>query len=258
MFRLSPSDCVECVFSPENEKITGSRQREAEVFYAESKNIKSYIQELRHFLSAEELLRAGKFHFETDHDTFICCHALLRLILAKKLNTKPLRLSFIKGMHGKPGLPGDPVFFNISHTRNSFAIAVTADSHIGTDIEELSRSFDFDQILKTRFSIKERDFILKAKSDAREKFILLWTRKEALLKAIGTGMVENLSGVEVSGFKNVIMRESFGDEFFDLPMKFIFLYSTKIDNNYLSVALPHKALVSLNHIDSDNINSYLH
>ena len=80
--------------------------------------------------------------------------------------------------HGKP--ISENKFFNISHS-HGYVVFVTDDASIGIDIERI-RSFDHNLI----------DFV----SNGEEKnyihdeisFFELWTNKEALVKALGTGI----------------------------------------------------------------------
>ncbi|RYE03250.1 MAG: 4-phosphopantetheinyl transferase family protein, partial [Sphingobacteriaceae bacterium] len=63
------------------------------------------------------------------------------------------------------------------------------------DIEYLNREFDFKSILDITFSKKEIDFIGDKNIDPTN-FYVMWTRKEALLKASGEGVSDNLHLIE--------------------------------------------------------------
>lgn len=80
------------------------------------------------------------------------------------------------------GLPD----FNISHSGAYTICAInTGAGKIGVDIEEVKDMpvEDFEE----QFSKKEMEAILKSE-DAMQAFFKLWTKKEAFLKAIGTGL----------------------------------------------------------------------
>jgi phosphopantetheinyl transferase len=111
--------------------------------------------------------------------------------------------------------------------------------------------------MNTYFNSVEREFILGSKVNAQENFILLWTRKEALLKAIGTGIITNLKQVTVSEEKNIINKESFDNQIIESVYDEHFIYSEKVHEYYLSIAIPQKAEINLHQINEENIISYL-
>src|SRR6267142_830850 len=60
--------------------------------------------ELKEVLSADERVRANRFHFEKDQIQFIEARAALRLLLSQYLNVRPTELTFSFGEQGKPAL----------------------------------------------------------------------------------------------------------------------------------------------------------
>jgi 4'-phosphopantetheinyl transferase len=253
----SPSDCIRCFSGTEIENILKPGPVPVELFYSETKSLKPYYSQLKNYINSDERLRADKFHFISDRETFITCHALLRLILAKRLNTTPLNISFTKGLNNKPCLQGNQLFFNIAHTRDEYAIAVSGDFHVGIDLEKINQSIDIQSIIGTYFSRKEHDFIFKSKKGARDRFFLLWTRKEALLKALGTGIINNLTSIEVSEQENFIDLKSFDNLVLDAAFNELFIYSKKLWNYYLSIAIPYKVSVVFYHLNRESTCYYL-
>ena len=100
-------------------------------------------------------------------------------------------LTFTIDTYGKPSL-SEAVSFSISHTKNALAVAVS-DHPIGIDIEQLisaerlrDRAF-----LDYTLSPYEQEQLRQLEPDTlqvRKLFTHLWTRKEALFKAQGTGI----------------------------------------------------------------------
>ena len=83
--------------------------------------------------------------------------------------------------HEKPHLPG-PWDFNISHSGQLVACAFTRQGHIGIDVE---RQRDVEpQRFARYFSSDELAWM----GDDAERFVDLWTRKEAVIKASGIGL----------------------------------------------------------------------
>ncbi|MBR5678418.1 MAG: 4'-phosphopantetheinyl transferase superfamily protein [Paludibacteraceae bacterium] len=86
---------------------------------------------------------------------------------------------FIYNEHGKPLLPNGP-YFSISHCKSGIAVAVD-EQPIGIDIETI-RHADRELIERT-MNAKEQKRI-----QTDRDFTRLWTQKEAVGKAIGTGL----------------------------------------------------------------------
>lgn len=254
---ISGSSRIHCYFDTGSKTTSEENLNRVEVFYAKTKDLISRYLDFKNYISHEELLRASRFHFDKDKDTYIFCHALLRLILSDRLKKKPLDILFINGLHNKPGLMGNPMYFNITHTRDAFAFATSKNFHVGIDLEKVSREIDFISIIETYFSKREREFILHSQSEAKNRFFLLWTRKEALLKALGTGIISNLTQVEASEQENFINKKSFDNLVTDSAFNEHFIYSKKLCNYYLSIAIPHKATINFYHLNKENIVSLL-
>jgi 4'-phosphopantetheinyl transferase len=258
MFRVSNPNYISCSFVPGHDVSHCEENGVTDVYFAETKDLSSVFPDLYNFISYDEKLKADKFKHGRTRETYISCHAILRLVLAQYLNVKPSDLIFQVGANGKPGLVGNPVFFNITHTNDAFAIVVFKDSPVGLDLERINRKIDIHSIIKTYFSKDEREYILKPSTDleTKDRFFLLWTRKEAMLKALGVGIIDKLSQVEVSGNENFINKDLFEKIVYDNFIQTIYLYSVKVLNYYLSIALPNKSSIYRYNLNSENINSY--
>jgi 4'-phosphopantetheinyl transferase len=228
--------------------------QEVQVFFSETKNLNS--GELKGFLSVHELARAEQLHFEEDRNTYICCHALLRLILSSRLNVEPRKISIVRERNNKPYLRGNPLYFNVSHTRKAFAFAISP-GYVGIDLENVNRDVHLASFLNTSFNAGERSFIKEYRNEARNRFFLLWTRKEALLKAIGTGIVIDLKQIKVSEEINLINKLVFSVRINDHLSNDHFIYSAKVSGNFISIATARKAGIRLIKIGKENLNLYL-
>ena len=259
MLIVPRTDCIRCYFDSGSRTLSEFDSNELNVFYAETKHLSSRYLDIKRYITNDEALRANKFLFDEDRETYISCHAMLRLILANELNTNPSGILMINGKDNKPGLQGNPVYFNITHTREAFALTISRHYYVGIDMEKVNPGLDFYSIVKTYFSKRESDFILQSESEAKNRFFLLWTRKEALLKALGTGIINELTQIEVSGPENSINKKSLENMLIDSDSvsNEHFIYSRKLQENYLSVAIPCKATININHLNDENIVSYL-
>ena len=86
--------------------------------------------------------------------------------------------------HGKPFIPGGP-YFSISHCKEGIAVAIS-DEPIGIDIEGIRHADE--ELIRRTMNEEER---LRVMGDGLRdrRFTRLWTQKEAVVKAIGTGIV---------------------------------------------------------------------
>lgn len=87
--------------------------------------------------------------------------------------------------HGKPYIEGGP-HFSISHCKKAIAVVVS-EQEVGIDIEDLER----------RFSPALIRYTMSKEEQQEGNPIELWTRKEAYLKAIGTGIHGDMKQVLV-------------------------------------------------------------
>ena len=155
-----------------------------------------------HILSADELSRAGRYHFPKDRDCFIAARGLLRTILGRYVDKNPGDLLFSYGPNGKPELAGEAggkFRFNVSHSHGLSLFAVTLNRKIGIDLEyirpELAADEFAEQVLSTRELL---EFKAVPPHDRPVVFFDAWTRKEAYLKARGQGLSEDLKQLEVA------------------------------------------------------------
>jgi 4'-phosphopantetheinyl transferase len=100
--------------------------------------------------------------------------------------------------------PITEIRFNISHSGNWVVIALDSEE-LGIDIEKINSSFDYAIILTEHFTSSEQSFIHNAENPS-SAFYFLWTRKEALVKALGRGLQENLK------IFSVLDGDKFSDE----------------------------------------------
>lgn len=148
-------------------------------------------------LSAEEQARANRFAFDVDRQRFLTARGRVRQILAGHIGADPAFLAFTRGEHGKPSLPGGPAF-NFSDSANIGVLAISDLGPLGIDIEH-HRSREFMKLAERYFSPAERARLTTMDEAAiPAAFYRGWTRKEAFLKAVGTGLATRLDAFEVT------------------------------------------------------------
>lgn len=141
-------------------------------------------------VSLDEQQRARSFVVDLDRQRHVASHAALRDVLARHLGCEPLSLRFAAGPHGKPRI-ADPTrpHFNLSHSQGGALIALSAGPEVGVDLEA-ARDLDDAAVLAARvFTPAEQEEWLRTPEPLRSRaFLSGWTRKEACLKAIGSGL----------------------------------------------------------------------
>lgn len=146
-------------------------------------------------LSQDERARASRFVFDRDRDRYIAGRARLRVILGQYLDQPPADILFHYGAHGRPSVDG--VAFNLSHTGDQALLSVTDHLILGVDIETVA-PIDM-AVARGHFAAAELRVLLTLPDAERvAAFYRCWTRKEAYLKAVGTGLSTDLSSFVVT------------------------------------------------------------
>jgi 4'-phosphopantetheinyl transferase len=90
--------------------------------------------------------------------------------------------------------------FNLAHCQSEALLAVTVGQSVGIDVEDGAsiRKADIGALAQEFLTAREAQIIQAlAGADRVRAFLLCWTRKEALLKAVGLGLMAKLDGFEV-------------------------------------------------------------
>ncbi len=142
-------------------------------------------------LSAAERARAGRFVFERDRRRYLAAHVALRSLLAQATGVAASQLGFGEGPFGKPFLPDAAApSFNLSHSGDVALIGIgPPGTEIGVDLEVRRTMSDALELAERHFAPAEIDTLRATPTDQRDHaFLRGWTRKEACLKAIGSGL----------------------------------------------------------------------
>jgi 4'-phosphopantetheinyl transferase len=126
---------------------------------------------------------------------------MLRRLLGERLHIPPQHLVFEASYYGKPRLTNAtaPIGFNLSHSGDRAAIAITSGAPVGIDIEQIRPLDDWAAITARFFSQRENQWLHALPlAEQLTGFYRLWTLKEAVLKADGRGLSFPLSEIEIT------------------------------------------------------------
>ena len=160
----------------------------------------SVIREMATLLDDEERDRASRFRRRVDRDRFIVAHAVVRRVLARYLRKPAHSLRFHRDRFGKPSLAHRTnVTFNLAHADSVALIAVTTGRPVGVDVERVTPLDDAFGVAEICFAPAERRVLHAVPAgQVNDTFFNCWTRKEAFIKAVGTGLSAPLKAFEVS------------------------------------------------------------
>jgi 4'-phosphopantetheinyl transferase len=150
-------------------------------------------------LCAEEFHKAKCFVQKKHQDRFLLGRSCLRSLLSAYAGVAPRKLEIGFNQHGKPYLPLRYCLgFNLSHSENLAVIAIGRNQMIGIDIERLVQPWGGHVLAQQVFSREEyRSFTALPNDEILIPFLTCWTRKEALVKALGLGLTVNLREINV-------------------------------------------------------------
>jgi 4'-phosphopantetheinyl transferase len=142
-------------------------------------------------LSADERERAARFQFPLDRQRFVRARAALRSLITQYSGIPLNAVTFGYGRFGKPFLAGSgscALRFNVSRSAGFALIALASGRELGVDIQQESDDIDFLPVAERCFSAADMAAVLQFdESERRREFFRIWARKEAYMKATGTG-----------------------------------------------------------------------
>ena len=122
---------------------------------------------------------------------------------------------------GRPGLGGGAaahIDFNVSHSGSLAAIACARGRRVGVDVERRRADRDLRALVPDVMGPREREMLQRLDDvEFVRAFYACWTRKEAIVKAMGAGIGYPLAGIDVpllppGGVIGLPSRERPGEE----------------------------------------------
>ncbi len=156
-------------------------------------------------LDAAERLRADAFRSEPARDLFVTARSAVRMGLGAWLGIAARDVCLVVSPRGKPELAqtGGTTgwHFNVAHSGTLAVVAFARGFPVGIDVESMASipEHETDALAATHFSEGERrEWHESQGTGIVAGFLRVWTRKEAVLKASGEGLVDDLAGVDTS------------------------------------------------------------
>lgn len=157
------------------------------------------LSRLQSHLSNDEIQRLNNIIVDLDKKKFIAARGILRELIGSYLTIAPHKIQFSQNPYGKPYLAENLLTFNVSHSHDCIIFGFTHDDPLGVDIEYCKVDFDLLSVAQDFCTNNELQKLLSLTEEERSLgFYRCWTRKEAVLKAIGLGLYFPLKALEVS------------------------------------------------------------
>jgi len=173
-------------------------KREVELFLFFSQGSAAPVEDSP--LSPDEYLRARRMGHQEVRNQFIVGRTVLRELLAERLSVAPRDVEVALDKQGRPYLEGhESRAFSISHSGPYIAIALGwGYGTIGVDIERFRADLPARRLARRFFEPEAAAAVVDSPNEAEiEIFLRYWTVKEAVLKALGTGLRTPLRQVEI-------------------------------------------------------------
>ena len=202
-------------------------------------NIIIYTKKINFTLKEFDLLNAiKKYSLSEEEKKYILqkknnslrCQSLASITIAKQAIKETLGLEYsefeikrdeLSRPYISP-LHHNYIDFNISHSGDYVVCAISSFGRIGIDIEE---TIPVDINISEGFLSKQELHCLNnAKINQSELFYKYWTLKESYLKAIGIGLIDSITELNIGKltFKNNILKREINNEmwnFYNTPFK---------------------------------------
>jgi 4'-phosphopantetheinyl transferase len=152
-------------------------------------------------LDADEQARARALVQPADRRRFVAAHLVLRQLLGERLGLRPEELTYRRqpcpncgGPHGRPAVDRvpTPLHFSLSHSGGYVLVGISS-SPVGVDIEALPRWSTVAEVSSLLHPDERAEVAAAAPAERRLVFARIWTRKEAYLKGIGSGVAVDLA-----------------------------------------------------------------
>ncbi|WP_144488237.1 4'-phosphopantetheinyl transferase Sfp [Bacillus sp. ABP14] len=168
-------------------------ENDCQIWWGRISDLQSWHYNLLNYVERE---KANSYHHSADRARFIIGCVISRLVLGKILSMSPVQVPIdrmcpvCKLQHGRPQLPEGMPQLSVSHSGEWIVVAFTKSAPVGVDVEQISPNVDVMKMAEGVLTDIEIAQIMKLRDEQKiEGFLTYWTRKEAVLKATGEGLM---------------------------------------------------------------------
>jgi 4'-phosphopantetheinyl transferase len=150
--------------------------------------------------------RLARFRRPADRARYLAAHALARVVLGELLDVPAAAVEIDRTcrcgeQHGRPVVRGPGRLdaapgFSLTHAGDLVGVAVWSAGPVGLDVEQVRGLTDLAGMARHVGSPVE---LARSSRVTPETFFATWTRKEALLKAVGVGLSAPMAGITLDG-----------------------------------------------------------
>ncbi|MFC7219634.1 4'-phosphopantetheinyl transferase family protein [Streptomyces polyrhachis] len=144
-------------------------------------------------LDVHERQRLGALRRDSDRRTYALAHVGLRMLLGGVLGAAPRDIVFGRdacpecgGPHGRPAVADAPVHFSLSHSEG-YAMIALARTPVGVDLERVPGRQVL-EVIQALHPDETAELLAVPEALRPAEFTRVWTRKEAYLKGLGSGL----------------------------------------------------------------------
>lgn len=148
-------------------------------------------------LSISERSRADRMVFAEHRRRFIAARVWCRSILGSCLGLEPRDVPLVADSYGKPhlrvGTGLADLRFNVSHCGRLALMGIAAGRNIGVDLEAPLPATSWPRVAERFLTCEERTYVRDLAGPQQSLALAeIWTRKESLSEALGTGLTTQI------------------------------------------------------------------
>ncbi|MBD8894421.1 4'-phosphopantetheinyl transferase superfamily protein [Desulfovibrio desulfuricans] len=162
----------------------------------ELENIADWPSKCAPHTTPQEQQEAGRYVRIEDAARHLAGRALARrLLLAAFGQNSAAELA--RSPYGKPFCPGISADFSISHSGSMVWVALCRCASVGIDVERMRPLPDAAELTSQLHPQEQKDLLSLPPGELQAAFYRCWTRKEAVIKAVGMGLSMPLQSFSV-------------------------------------------------------------
>lgn len=173
------------------------KNNDIHVWIIELENAQKWSIQRWNWLSEEQKKEVRRYKLQDDKMRSLVSKVVLMELLEHYINLSHNDFKIETGMYGKPYInsrKADLIQFNISHSGSVVMLAFGKCKTLGLDVEMIRPIKNYKELAKNLYSFEEYLTI-----ENMVDFFRCWTKKEAYLKALGTGLNKKLNSFSVVG-----------------------------------------------------------